>query len=110
MPGSTARRCPRRLTPREKRLRYGLWFNYMPPGAITTLHNHDNEDELLSAVYYVTAPDKSGELVMKASPVSIRIEPSPGLMVFFPPDLPHAVETNQSGEERLSVAFNFGPD
>ena len=94
---------------RSGELRCGYWFNQMGPGHQTSLHTHDEDDELLSAVYYVTAPNNSGDLVMEASPVSIRVRPSPGLMVLFPPTLAHAVETNQSGQDRLSVAFNFGP-
>ena len=94
---------------RSDPLRCGYWFNQMGPGHQTSLHTHDEDDELLSAVYYVTAPENSGDLVIEATPVTIRVRPSPGLMVLFPPDLPHAVDTNESTQGRLSVAFNFGP-
>ena len=29
-----------------EKLRAGYWFNHMPPGATTTLHTHDDDDEL----------------------------------------------------------------
>ena len=29
----------------------GFWFNLMQPGEVTTRHTHDDDDELLSAVY-----------------------------------------------------------
>jgi hypothetical protein len=90
-------------------LRCGHWFNLMGPGHRTSLHTHEEADELLSAVYYVTAPPDSGDLLLEADPFTIRLRPEAGLMALFPPDLPHAVETNRSGQERLSVAFNFGP-
>jgi hypothetical protein len=90
-------------------LRCGFWFNQMDPGHCTSLHTHEEHDELLSAVYYVSAPEHSGDLVLVSSPFTIRLHPSPGMMAFFPPDLPHAVETNESSQSRLSVAFNFGP-
>jgi hypothetical protein len=106
---TAAEQAARQVLHRPGQLRCGFWFNQMGPGHRTSLHSHEEDDELLSAVYYVTAPNDSGDLMMEASPVSIRVRPSPGLMVLFPPDLPHAVDTNQSGQDRLSVAFNFGP-
>jgi hypothetical protein len=90
-------------------LRYGFWFNEMQPGQRTSRHSHAELDELLSAVYYVTAPVTSGSLILHQPPVEIRITPSPGLLVLFPPEIEHEVEPNASGEARLSVAFNFGP-
>jgi uncharacterized RmlC-like cupin family protein len=90
-------------------LRCGFWFNWMGPGHRTSLHTHEERDELLSAVYYVTAPAHCGDLVLDLSLTRLRLSPSPGLMVLFPPDVPHEVDVNRSGEDRLSVAFNFGP-
>jgi uncharacterized RmlC-like cupin family protein len=81
----------------------------MGPGHRTSLHTHEERDELLSAVYYVTAPAHCGDLVLDLSLTRLRLSPSPGLMVLFPPDVPHEVDVNRSGEDRLSVAFNFGP-
>lgn len=90
-------------------LRCGHWFNLMGPGHRTSLHTHEEDDELLSAVYYVTMPEHSGDLVLESSPFTIRLHPSPGMLACFPPHLPHAVERNESDQDRLSVAFNFGP-
>lgn len=90
-------------------LRCGFWFNSMQPGQRTSAHTHDENDELLSAVYYVTAPENSGDLLLLDAPATVRIRPEPGMMVLFPPDLEHEVETNQSDQQRLSIAFNFGP-
>jgi uncharacterized RmlC-like cupin family protein len=90
-------------------LRFGFWFNEMAPGDCTSLHSHEEDDELLSAVYYIAAAPGSGRLVLWDGDRDRRIEPEPGLLLMFPPDLPHEVETNRSGQTRLSVAFNFGP-
>ena len=49
---------------KTQNLRAGYWFNYMPPGSTTTLHTHDDDDELLSAVYYVHVPEDSGNLII----------------------------------------------
>ena len=90
-------------------LKYGFWFNEMKPGDRTTLHDHYEDDELLSAVLYLTAPEGSGDLLLHDEPAIVRVSPRAGRMVLFPPDLPHQVETNRSGSTRLSMAFNFGP-
>lgn len=92
-----------------KGLRVGYWFNAMPPGSITTLHRHDDFDELYSAVYYVTAPENSGNLVIHQNGKLIELTPKAGDFIFFKPDLPHEVSRNNSQYERLSIGFNFGP-
>lgn len=89
-------------------LRHGFWFNEMQPGDKTSLHSHEELDERLSAVYYVTCPERSGRLILHDDEARIVVTPRPGLLVMFSPDLPHEVEPNTSDRMRLSVAFNFG--
>jgi len=93
-----------------KGLRAGYWFNYMPPGATTTLHTHDDDDELLSGVYYVYAPENSGKLIIhnKTTQDKIKITAEAGKFVFFKPNAPHEVGKNLSEEHRLSIGMNFG--
>ena len=96
-----------------KNLRAGFWFNFMPPGSTTTLHTHDDDDELLSAVYYVDVPEDSGNLVIYENLVAadsrkIEIAPVAGEFVFFKPDIAHEVSRNNSSKSRLSIGFNFG--
>ncbi|HEY9150736.1 MAG TPA: 2OG-Fe(II) oxygenase [Gammaproteobacteria bacterium] len=90
-------------------LRCGGWFNRMGPGQVTLPHRHDDDDELLSAVYYVQVPPESGELLLHEPPVHTRVEPREGLFVFFPPTVLHEVTENRSMEERLSIGINIGP-
>jgi hypothetical protein len=90
-------------------LRCGFWFNAMGPGQSTSEHTHEENDELLSAVYYVEAPEGSGDLILYDGHLTIHVPPEAGIMLFFPPGLPHSVEVNQSGRTRLSIGFNFGP-
>lgn len=77
--------------------------------AIDHLHSHDDNDELLSGVYYVAAPPGSGRLLIHAGGPRLAVVPEPGLFVFFPPEIPHEVEVNESQGQRLSLAMNFGP-
>jgi hypothetical protein len=90
-------------------LRCGFWLNAMEAGHTTSEHSHEENDELLSAVYYVAVPANSGDLVLRDGPLILRLTPSPGTFLFFPPELPHWVETNQSPGLRLSIGMNFGP-
>ena len=96
-------------------LRAGYWFNYMPPGSTTLIHSHDDYDELLSGVYYVSVPENSGNLIIhdttdKNSKETIEITPQAGEFIFFKPDVRHEVSRNNSDEHRLSIGINFGAD
>jgi hypothetical protein len=91
-------------------LKLGFWFNEMAPGDVTLPHDHDEDDELLAAAYYVRVPDDSGQLVLGAGQQTVTVTPVPGRVVFFRPGLIHRVTRNLSNEVRLSVGMNFGSD
>ncbi|WP_456444287.1 hypothetical protein [Thiolapillus sp.] len=90
-------------------LKCGFWFNLMQPGDVTTLHSHDEEDELLSCVYYVSVPQGSAELVLMLDEGERRVMPEENMFVFFSPRLEHAVGRHDGDQPRLSLAINFGP-
>jgi hypothetical protein len=93
----------------KKDLRVGWWLNVMRPGDITFVHTHDEEDEILSGVYYIDVPPDSGKLVLIDGARREEIWPRAGMFVFFAPEIPHEVTRNESGRPRISVGFNFGP-
>ncbi len=95
--------------PADQALRSGFWFNWMEPGQRTLPHSHDDDDELLSAVYYVRVPENSGQLVILDSHMTTSVEPEEGMFVFFGPDVRHEVTENRSGKGRLSIGLNIGP-
>lgn len=99
-----------RLGPGCPPLRCGFWLNAMPPGSSTSRHDHAEHDELLSGVYYVTAPPDSGDICFSNEPFRIRVTPAPGMLLLFPPTLLHWVEPHRGAGLRLSVAFNLGPE
>ena len=106
-----AEACARQILGRgTEPLRSGFWLNAQGPAQSTSEHTHDELDELLSGVYYVRVPTGSGDLVLRDGHFRIQVTPVAGMFLFFPPSLSHRVETNRSGEQRLSIAFNFGPD
>jgi len=98
----------RRIGCAPERLSVGFWFNLMEPGQVTLPHSHDDDDELLSGVYYVRVPPHSGELVLHLPAGRLSIEPRAGRFAFFSPRLLHEVEKNQGDQSRLSIGMNFG--
>ncbi len=98
-----------RLRCHVEQLRAGFWFNLMPPGAVTSLHSHEEDDELMSAAYYISVPDASGDLILRPDSNEIRITPREGRLVLFAPSLLHEVAENRSSRTRLSIGINIGP-
>ena len=96
------------LNVKKENLALGFWLNEMNPGDITTAHTHDDDDELLSCVYYVRVPDNSGDLIITKNNHKTIIKPVEGNFIFFSPDTLHEVSSNESMQSRLSIAFNFG--
>ena len=89
-------------------LSVGFWFNEMQPGHVTLPHRHDEDDELVSAVYYVRVPAESGDLILTDNSTKRVITPREGMFVYFRPDVLHEVTENKSGAIRLSIGMNFG--
>jgi len=90
-------------------LKAGFWFNAMQAGHRTTLHTHDENDELLSGVYYIQVPENSGDLILHDAGSKISIQPQEGKLVTFTPSMPHEVTEHLGSGLRLSVAMNIGP-
>jgi hypothetical protein len=90
-------------------LKVGFWFNAMDAGQRTSLHHHDENDELLSAVYYIRVPENSGDLILHDAGNTVRIQPQEGKLVMFAPDVLHEVTPHLGSGLRLSVAMNVGP-
>lgn len=93
----------------DEDLRFAFWFNAMGPGHKTLRHDHLEDRELLSAVYYIDVPENSGRLLLYNGQVELRYQPRAGDLILFDPSVPHEVEPNQSERMRLAVAMNFGP-
>ncbi|MEN8107390.1 MAG: 2OG-Fe(II) oxygenase [Pseudomonadota bacterium] len=90
-------------------LRAGFWFNAMEAGHRTVPHHHDENDELLSAVYYIRVPENSGDLILHENARKIVIQAQEGKLVLFAPAVLHEVTANSSSGLRLSVGMNVGP-
>ena len=102
-----------------------MWANINYPGNANRPHLHPNS--LFSGVYWVKAPEKSGNLMLyeprpgvhttmpnrkevKLPPElwrEIHYTPRAGTIVMFPAWLWHEVRPNLSNDIRISVSFNF---
>jgi hypothetical protein len=91
------------------KLKVGFWFNAMEAGHRTSLHHHDENDELLSAAYYVRVPENSGNLVLHDAGRQVSILPQEGKLVMFAPGVQHEVTVHRGTGLRLSVGMNVGP-
>ena len=89
-------------------LQCGFWFNIMRGDDVTGRHSHDDNDEQLSAVYYINVPEDAGPLVLHTNNGKIRIAPVPGRLIFFDPTLEHEVIAARFSGERVSIGMNFG--
>ncbi len=95
----------------DSELHISFWFNEMQQGHSTTKHTHDENNELLSGVYYVNVPENSGDLVLSNTEngEEERVTPKAGEFIFFKPSLSHSVAMNHSNEMRLSIWMNIWP-
>lgn len=99
------------------------WFNIAEPGNYQEYHQHT--DSHFSAVYYIQANSKSGNIVFKSFesmfdmfPVSANSQnpanfktcfykPINSNLIIFRSNLLHMVEKNISSEDRISFSMNF---
>ncbi len=106
---AAARQAACRFLRREQPdLAVGFWFNEMGPGHRTLPHSHDEDDELVSGVYYIRVPDDSGQLILRQGAAVTRVTPQEGMLVLFAPHVVHEVSANRSDGTRLSIGMNFG--
>ena len=102
------------------------WVTYTNKYEFNTPHDHN--DNTVIGVYYINAPENSGDLLLHdprgannfISKFEIntsgqlvsgrnyyRIKPKTGSLVLFPSYIVHSVEPNMSDEIRRSLAINF---
>ena len=102
-----------------------MWANINGPGNFNRPHLHPNA--LFSGVYWIKAPEKSGNLMLydprpgahtimpnrKEGKLpsqlwrEVHFEPIAGRCIMFPAWLWHEVKPNESNDVRISVSFNF---
>ena len=98
------------------------WANINPGGHSHKAHTHPNN--YLSGVYYVRAPEGSGDIeFLDPRPQALVLQPrvkqptpytawkhpvaaQEGQLLMFPSWLQHQVQENRSDEERISISFN----
>ena len=103
----------------------GLWYNINSPGSSNHLHHHPGSH--LSGIFYINVPkdsEKCGYLNIQSpnnysefnyqmalnaehSMVAYNVEPVEGRFFMFPAHLWHCVLTNETDEDRISLACNI---
>tara|TARA_E500000331_G_C17032579_1_gene615801 strand:- start:52 stop:633 length:582 start_codon:yes stop_codon:yes gene_type:complete len=86
------------------------WVHVHEKNMSTDKHNHYPLD--VSAVFYVSVPDGSGDIVFhpshnKYQPQRTSFPPEEGVFYIFPGILDHSVTRNNSNERRISLSCNF---
>lgn len=99
------------------------WANIGYPGNFQELHTHDGS--VFSAVYYVSVPEGSGNIVFEdprcpdmlpvknikernnLSYIKIGYPPAVGSLVIFRSYLRHMVQVGTNTQPRISLALNF---
>jgi uncharacterized protein (TIGR02466 family) len=102
-----------------------FWININTRASSNQVHSHPGA--FLSAVYYISAPQGSGNICFErdakdsfilgtfhlsgktpVSGVTCEYPPIEGRLMLFPGWLSHSVIPSQTDEERISIAFNVG--
>ena len=99
------------------------WFTVLERGEKSQVHNHHNS--FISGVLYLQTNPESGDITftdftdnrLSLIPEEYNIfnskewvyKPENGLILFFPSELHHGTEINQSEEKRHSLSFNIIP-
>jgi len=104
-----------------------MWININGKNDYNEMHDHPNSH--MSGVFWIKIPNNSG-LIRFKSPRSFarckyfecisdeikknlymdfcwNFNPEEGAIMLFPSDLEHSVTSNQSDEDRISIAFNL---
>tara|TARA_R110000782_G_C14719680_1_gene404036 strand:+ start:422 stop:949 length:528 start_codon:yes stop_codon:yes gene_type:complete len=90
-----------------------VWSHILEPNQSTMYHDHKEERDGVSFVYYVTYPEDSGNLVFEFDVLGKRvfrsIRPKVGELILFPTYIPHFTTRNVSDEIRISISGNYFP-
>jgi uncharacterized protein (TIGR02466 family) len=100
------------------------WINIAEPGNFQEFHMHSHSH--FSAVYYIKAPQKCGNIIFKSFQADtdmfqLRVDdttrpenwktvfytPIESRLIIFRSNLQHMVAKNMSTEDRISIAMNF---
>jgi tellurite resistance-related uncharacterized protein len=91
------------------------WININGKGSYNEKHHHmgdkpnSKKQSILSGVFYLNVPEGDvGNIIFTNKDGSeSSIHPINGDLLLFSPSMIHRVETNNTDEERISLAFNY---
>lgn len=99
------------------------WFTNTKKGGFSEFHNHSNA--MFSGVLYIEADKSTDKIAFSSFKTStwllefteqniynsqkILLPTYPGLLLLFPAEVFHRIETNTQNKDRVSLAFNVVP-
>lgn len=94
------------------------WLTRNGKYGYTHVHNHTVAD--VSGVYYYKTSGEDGDIFftnpalaattsyfLQSLPTNITMKPEEGLLLLFPGYIMHGVQTNETDEDRISLAFSM---
>jgi uncharacterized protein (TIGR02466 family) len=97
------------------------WINFYKKYDYQDVHDHDTCD--ISAVYYVSIPKNSGNIMFYTHETrgvanfydpnnqftwkTYSIEPREGMLLMFKSNLQHRVDPNKTNQSKITLAYNF---
>jgi len=82
-----------------------IWFNISPKNAYHDWHSHGRYNRI--GVFYIQIPENSGNIEFKDNDTIYSITPYEGLLLIAPGGVEHRVLSNNSDQDRISMAFNL---
>lgn len=91
------------------------WININGNGSYNEKHHHmanklnGKKQSIISGVFYLSVPNgDAGDIIFtETDGGEISIHPQSGDLLLFPSSMIHRVESNNTTEERISLAFNY---
>jgi len=88
-----------------ERTLHRYWLNIMPSNSRIRWHKHWKNPEV--AVLYIKIPNENSSIEFDFEDKIITVNPYPGLLLRFPGTLNHRVLESDTGEHRISIAFDL---
>ncbi len=100
-----------------REISYDYWTNINKPGSKNSLHRH--AQDTFAAVYYIQAEDTGNLRFLNPANVlndcnnlspfihEAEVSPQDGELLLWPAWIPHEIELNQSGKDRMNIVFSI---
>lgn len=89
----------------------GMWANVYYQYALVKPHQHSVKDDIISSVFYLEKPEKSGDLHISVPteglPEDHHIELKEGDIIFFPSQFMHWTDPNLNTDKKVIIGIDY---